>query len=154
MLYYSRRFDEAEIQGRKALELDPGLSRVHIFLARIYLDSGQYERSLKERAILLGNGDTAQTTRLEEEFNAAFRGGGREGLLRKQLEESRKRGRIGGLVEFCAALGDKECTFEGIKAAEKAGHPILDYVKVDPYFDFIRADNRYSELLRRLNLPL
>ena len=57
-------------------------------------------------------------------------------------------------VEFCAALGDKECTFEGLGAAEQARHPILDYLEVDPYFDFIRADTRYTELLRRLNLPL
>jgi len=89
--------------------------------------------------------------------------------LRKQLEVSRQLGRsssandrlyfhpdvgIGGWVEFCAALGDKECTFEGLGAAEQARHPILDYLKVDPYFDFIRADPRYPELLRRLNLPL
>ena len=57
-------------------------------------------------------------------------------------------------MEYCALLGDKECTFEGLKAAEQSGHPILDCLNVDPYFDFIRADPRYTELLRRLNLQL
>ena len=115
------------------------------------------------------SGDATKTAQLEAVFGAAFRAGGREGLLRKELEVRRQMGRssnetevryfhpnvgIGGWVEFCAALGDKECTFEGLKAGEKAGHPILDYLKVDPYFDFIRADPRYTELLLRLKLPL
>jgi DNA-binding winged helix-turn-helix (wHTH) protein/TolB-like protein/Tfp pilus assembly protein PilF len=169
MLYYSRRLDEAEVQARKTLELDPGFFRAHIFLSRIYLDKGQYDRSLQERAQLLGHGDANKTARLENIFSAALRAGGREGLLQKQLEISKQLGSsadpndrryfhpnvgIGGWVEFCAALGDKECTFAGLQAAEQARHPILDYLKVDPYFDFIRNDPRYTELLGRLNLPL
>lgn len=169
MLYYARRFDEAEVQARKTLELDPGFYRVHIFLSRLYIDQGQYEDSLKERALLLSRGDATKAEQLKQDFLAAFRAGGRDGLLRRQLEVSRQLSRssnpndrryfhpnvsIGGWVEFCAALADKECTFEGLKAAEQVGHPILDYLKVDPYFDFIRSDQRYTELLRRLNLPL
>jgi hypothetical protein len=49
----------------------------------------------------------------------------------------------------------KNSTFsKGWAQAEQARHPNRDYLKVDPYFDFIRTTPRYTELLRRLNLPL
>jgi tetratricopeptide (TPR) repeat protein len=158
-LYYSRRPIEAEAQFRKALELDPGFFRAHVFLSRIYFDKGRDDESIRERALVLARGDDTKAARFEALFRTAYRAGGREAYLRKQLEIRNEPGifhanRVGGWVESCALLRDKDCTFEALREVERTRHPFIDSIKVDPYFDFIRADPRYTELLRRLKLPL
>lgn len=159
MLYFAGRLGEAEAQMRKALELDPGMHRPRIFLSRIYFDRGLIEQSIKERALLLARGDEARRGRYEATLLAAYRAGGREGYLRRQVElcalpEMHHDHRVGGRVESCARLGDKDCAFAALDEAERVRHPIVDLIKVDPYFDSLRSDPRYADLLRRMKLPL
>ncbi|HLL16097.1 MAG TPA: winged helix-turn-helix domain-containing protein [Pyrinomonadaceae bacterium] len=159
MLYFAGRLEDAEAQMRKALELHSGMFRPHVFLSRIYFDRGLIERSVKERALLLAQGDEARRARYEATLLAAYRAGGREGYLRRQVElcalpEMHHDHRVGGRVESCARLGDKDCAFAALDEAERVRHPIVDLIKVDPYFDSLRSDPRYAELMRRLKLPL
>ena len=155
MLYFGRRHDEAAAQLRRVLELEPGLYRARVFLSRIHFDRGQYEGAIRERALTLARGDEAEARRVEAELLTAYRAGGPEGYLRRTLELRNGPGvspehRLGIWAESCARLGDRECTFEALREAERARHPIVDSLKVDPYFDFLRSDPRYAELLRKI----
>lgn len=157
MLYMAGRMKEAEAQARRALELEPALYRGHTILSRIYFDQGLYELSFAERALALARGDQTRAANFKATLAGAFRTGGREGYLRKHLELLAQPGiapenRVGGRLETCARLGDKECTFDALKEAEQTRHPLLDTIKVDPYFDFVRPDPRYAELMRKLGL--
>ena len=157
-LYFAHRPNEASEQFRRALELQPGFYRANVFLSRVYFDQGRYEEAIRERALTFGHGDAAEARRFEGKLAAAYRAGGADGYLRQTLQMRNEPGivpnqRLGIWAESCARLGDTDCTFEALREAERARHPIVDTIKVDPYFDFIRADPRYTELLRRLNLP-
>ncbi|HEV2861035.1 MAG TPA: winged helix-turn-helix domain-containing protein [Pyrinomonadaceae bacterium] len=157
MLYFARRHDEAAAQLQRALELEPGLYRARVFLSRIHFDRGEYEEAIRERALTFSRGEEAPARRLEADFLAAYRAGGPEGFLRRALLMRHDPAvppehRIGTWAESCARLGDRECTFEALREAERARHPIVDSMIVDPYFDFLRDDPRYAELMRRLNL--
>jgi hypothetical protein len=113
---------------------------------------------MKERALLLARGDAAKAAHFEAEFRTAYHDGGPEGFLRKHFEILDEAGitpenRTGGRVETSARLHDKDRTFAALEEAERQRHPIIDYIQVDPYFDFLRTDPRYAELLARLKVP-
>lgn len=64
----------------------------------------------------------------------------------------------GILAQLYAKLGDKDRAFywlrEGIEHHTKAiSDPILEWTKVDPGLASLRADSRFSELIRRMGLP-
>jgi len=47
VLYWARRYGEAEAQCRSALELDPNFYRIHILLGRIYTAQGRYSEAIE-----------------------------------------------------------------------------------------------------------
>jgi hypothetical protein len=49
-------------------------------------------------------------------------------------------------------LGDKDHAFVWLNKAAEAHSPIL-FIKSDPYWNSIRSDPRYADLLRRMGLP-
>ncbi len=52
-----------------------------------------------------------------------------------------------------ALLGEKDRSFSLLEKAyaEKSGN--LLYIKSDPFFDSLRSDPRYADLLKRMGLP-
>jgi serine/threonine-protein kinase len=49
-------------------------------------------------------------------------------------------------------LGDKDHALVWLNKAAEAHSQIL-FIKFDPYWDSIRSDPRYADLLRRMGLP-
>jgi hypothetical protein len=49
-------------------------------------------------------------------------------------------------------LGDKDKAFVWLNKAADAHSQIL-FIKSDPYWDSVRSDPRYADLLRRIGLP-
>jgi hypothetical protein len=49
-------------------------------------------------------------------------------------------------------LGDKDRAFEALNRACDNREMLIDYIKVDPFFDPLRSDPRYFALLRPMNL--
>jgi serine/threonine-protein kinase len=47
VLYWARKYAEAEAQCRSALELNPNFYRIHILLARIYAVQGKYSAAIE-----------------------------------------------------------------------------------------------------------
>jgi tetratricopeptide (TPR) repeat protein len=63
--------------------------------------------------------------------------------------------RIGTAFDLPAlylGLGDKDRAFEALNRACDNREMLIDYIKVDPFFDPLRSDPRYFALLRRMNL--
>jgi len=50
-------------------------------------------------------------------------------------------------------LGDKEAAFQSLERAYAERDPRLDELKVEPYFDSLRSDPRYQELLTNMHFP-
>ncbi len=51
------------------------------------------------------------------------------------------------------SLGEKDKAFEWLENAYKERGGYLDLLKVDPWYDPIRDDPRFQDLLRRMNFP-
>jgi Flp pilus assembly protein TadD len=51
-----------------------------------------------------------------------------------------------------AGLGDKDHAFEWLERAYEEHSTLMGYVKMDPRFDPLRSDRRFSDLLGRIGL--
>jgi hypothetical protein len=68
-------------------------------------------------------------------------------------EESKKRPLIQSFVaRVYAQLGDKERAFAWLEKAIDERDPSVIRLKIDPMFDNLRSDPRYTKLLQRMNL--
>lgn len=73
-----------------------------------------------------------------------------------ELKEPQKHVQVDGyeLAVIYTALGDKQQAFEYLDKEYATGGWFLNFLKVEPYFDSLRGDPRFKELLKRMNLPL
>jgi len=58
------------------------------------------------------------------------------------------------IAEIYIGLGDKDRAFEWLEKAYEDRSEWLTWIAIEPKLDPIRADPRFAELLRRMNLPL
>jgi hypothetical protein len=81
---------------------------------------------------------------------------GYEGALRRAIEIASNTS-VADYDPYFAAksyvlLGDKDQALVWLNKAAEAHSQIL-FIKADPYWDSIRSDPRYADLLRRMGLP-
>ena len=69
----------------------------------------------------------------------------------EQLKE--QGGEAGAIGVLHAGLGQLDEAFEWLHRAAKKRSWILFDLKVSPWFDPLRSDPRYEDLLRQMNLP-
>jgi hypothetical protein len=56
-----------------------------------------------------------------------------------------------GLVH--TSLNDRDAAFRYLDCAYKEHAPWMAYLKVSPWFENLRGDRRFDDLLRRMNFP-
>jgi pentatricopeptide repeat protein len=82
--------------------------------------------------------------------------GRRSDALRLLAELKRRRitgyAPAGAFVNAYLGLGENEEAFPWLEQAYKEQSNMLQFVKVHPYFDPIRKDSRFADLVRRVGL--
>jgi TolB-like protein/DNA-binding winged helix-turn-helix (wHTH) protein/Tfp pilus assembly protein PilF len=153
---WMRQYDKAIEENRRALDMDPSFPDAHGGLALAYMGKGMYEESIKEMeqvAILDGKPDLAETMKL------AYARGGYKGALKSQLKYYKDRRSAGSYVAYWdealthAQLGNKELALQALEKAY-AEREDIDNLSVNPSWDFIRADPRFQDLVRRAGPPV
>lgn len=155
VLHMARRDDEAIVAFRKVLEMDPNFGFGHWALGRAYAEKGMYEQAIAsfQKAIPL-SGDSPDEP---AELGRAYARSGRKAEARKiadDLKEQSKRRYIAPCViaSLYAALGEKDQAFIWLDKAYDAHDFILVMLKVEPMFDDLRSDPRFTVLLKRVGL--
>jgi serine/threonine-protein kinase len=74
--------------------------------------------------------------------------------LLAELQERKKTGYVpaAAFVNAYLGLGENDKAFDWLEQAFKEQSSILQLLKVHPYFDPIRADPRFANLVRRVGL--
>jgi serine/threonine protein kinase/Tfp pilus assembly protein PilF len=153
MYYSSREYDKSIQQCRKVVEMYPDVSMPHDTISGDYTQKKIYEKALQEyqRSLILQG-----ETELSAAMGKAFAAGEWVGVLRKRVEVSQKHDTSdydpAFVAECYAALDEKDKAFLWLEKAYDE-HSSLLFIKVEPDFDNIRSDPRYSDLLRRMGLP-
>jgi TolB-like protein/Tfp pilus assembly protein PilF len=155
VLYLSRQYDKAILQYRAALELDPNFVLAHLWFGRPYLQKGMYTEAISElrKAVELSGGSTISLSTLGHAYASA----GERDEAKKILVRLRERSRRQYVPSYWVALiytglGDKTKAFHWLRRAYREHSSWLAWVKVEPRFDVLRSDKRFSSLLQSMGL--
>jgi tetratricopeptide (TPR) repeat protein len=163
--FMAHKYDEAIVQYRKALELEPdAITYFGLVLARA--EKGDYATAISEaeKATKLNNSPLLLTG-LASAYARAGRRADANRVLRRLEEIWERQGvapawHVAGSPYVCpyevagvyAQLGDKDRAFEWLDKAYR-NRSCLYWVRQDPRFDSIHSDPRFQELLAKMNFP-
>ena len=154
--YNTRRYEEAVAQARNALEIDSTFSR-----ALFWLGLAQEQLHRPEEAIPALQRTIASAGRIPVYLAAlghAYATADRRTEALVIVEELRRRSASGYISPFDIAtvlvgLNMRDAAFKALEEAYEGRAWGLVYLLVDPRFDPIRSDPRYTDLVRRIGLP-
>jgi len=153
--YYAHQYPQAIEQCQKTLAMDGGFVAAHVFLGRAYLQKASYPEAIAEfrKALQLSDGDTNELAALGLAL-AASRQGAEARKILDQLKERSQQTYVQPMwvAAIYIALGEKDQAFDWIQKAYDDRSAWLVYLKVDPLFDNVRQDARFTDLLRRVGL--
>jgi TolB-like protein/DNA-binding winged helix-turn-helix (wHTH) protein/Tfp pilus assembly protein PilF len=156
VLYFARRYDEAIAQADETFELAPDFGPARVLLGRIYVAKGMHDRAVEElehAQRLMGLRPDVVTPHA---YVLARAGRRREALA--TLDELRRISKPRDPAPFRIAmvhigLGETDRAFEWLQKAFEARDWQIALLKVEPAFDSLRSDPRFSALLERVDLP-
>src|SRR6185436_2702156 len=155
-LYLARRYDEAIEQLLKAIDLEPNYWVSRVLLGRCYLQTGklseavaqfekakQIEKSIPEVLASLGHGLALS---------------GRKAEALKIVHELQDRSTTEFVSSYTIALvyiglGMKEEALQYLEKSYSEGSFYMIHLKVEPILDSVRADPRFTDIVRRVGHP-
>lgn len=154
--YYNRQYDQAIKQLRNVVEMRSDFALAHLWLGRSLQQVGRYEDALAE---------FTQAERVLQEWPVllAARGfvdgaSGRTIEARAVLSEmeslsKRKFVTSYGVALVYAGVGENDAAFTWLeKAFDERSHWLV-WLRLDPRWDNLRSDPRFSVLVSRMNFP-
>ena len=154
-LFHARRNDEAIRELRSVLAIEPENARALWYLGFALIEASRFDEAITtlERVAAISDRRPAVLGVLVRAY--AHAGHRREAL--RVLDELHRMNRAGyvpaaAFVNAYLGLGDSERAFDWLERASRERSSILQLVKVHPFFDPLRGDPRFAELLRRANL--
>jgi TolB-like protein/Tfp pilus assembly protein PilF len=158
LMYQAGRHDEAIQLVRQALDLDPNFAQARYYLGRNYAAYGKYDEAIQEfeRAIHLAGVSGGQIQSL-----AGL--GWVYGVTGNRDEAQKVLDKLGGLAsghyvssfrtaQVYAGLGEKDRAIEWLRKACEERSEELVYLKVQHFWDPLRADPRFQEILGHVGL--
>jgi eukaryotic-like serine/threonine-protein kinase len=156
----ARHYDRSIAQQQKTLDLDPNATWTRALLAWVYAAKRMYPQALAEydkiadrdKAVAPENqlvadglgwlyaisGRKAEALKIAQEV---------KGLSSHAYVDSYQ------LATIYAGLGEKDEAFRLLEKGYEEHSGSMPYLAEDPFWDSIRSDPRYADLLRRMDLP-
>jgi TolB-like protein len=151
MLYFARRYDEAVEYFKKALDMDPNFMRAHLILGQTYVLQNKIEQAIPEfEAVSRLSQGTLGAIMLGYCHATAGRTSEAKRILQSVLSLSpTKYVPPTGIAFIYAAMKENDRAFEWLnKAIEEHAGGFL-FIKVDPFFDSLRPDPRFTQLMKK-----
>jgi DNA-binding winged helix-turn-helix (wHTH) protein/TolB-like protein len=153
--YFARRFDQSIEQSGKILEMDTRFIQAYEFLGRAYEQKGRYEEAIAA---------FQEALKLRSDYTNCLGPLGRTYAVSGKQDEAQKildqlKGLSGRryvmpyhIATIYTALGDKDQAFAWLQKAYDERDDRLMFLKVDPFWDSLRSDPRYANLVRGIGL--
>jgi serine/threonine-protein kinase len=154
--YCARRYDEAAEQLHRTLEMDANFAQAYLWLGLVRQAQGRWNESAEafEKGAQLTSGSPTMRSGLA--MTRAL--GGDTAEAKRLLAEMDERAKTGyvpmvTMVQIQVALGDNDRAFEWLEKAFAYRASFMMPLPVYPFFDSIRGDPRFDDLLRRQEAP-
>ncbi len=154
--YFRREYDKGLAQAREAQSLYPGISAFHTYLSNFYTAQGQDKLSAEE--ILLDEESGGATPERLAALKAANESAGTRGLRLKRIELNKKAaGKESSnaydvAIDY-AAVGNTDEALVWLERAFQVRDSKMPLIGVEPIFDGLRSNRRFTQLLRQMGLP-
>jgi tetratricopeptide (TPR) repeat protein len=155
--WFQRKYQPAIDELQKAIELDPNNGVTLEFMGYMLLKNDRPTEAVAhiQRAITLGGMFNAQQL---AELQRTYEREGASAFLRKQADFAQQMNNSGkyysplliGLIY--AAAGDREPAFQWLEKAVAEHAPWLPEMKLEPTYDVLRSDPRFSQMLKKVGL--
>lgn len=153
--HFSKQFDKAEEQYKKTLEKNPNYVEAVFALGLAYSFTDRYDEAIStlNKALELSNGRLVIRCALAR---AQVRNGMREEAIKtKEYLIQLQRERHVSPYYFAvvdAALGDTDAAMDSLYKSFDEHFGILVYLKASPFFQNLKSDQRFNELLIMIGL--
>ena len=156
--YYAHNYDRAIAPIEQALKSGPNRPRPlpHSILGTIYEQKGMYDEAIVNFRDAIGQSGGFPVYVAQLAHAEAASGNRAEALrILEELKRLPKDKYVppDEIAAVYAALRQKETAFEWLDQAYQVRSASLINLKVDPRFDSLRSDQRFSDLVRRIGLP-
>jgi serine/threonine-protein kinase len=152
LLFLARQPDQAIEQLQKTLQLAPEYPLAHLFLALAYNEKRLHEQAIAEleRYANTPGGRTIFKATLGFVYAQAGRKAEAISILNELKERSTTNQYLSPfqIALIYEGLGENDNAIEWLQTAKQERDPFLMYIRVDPNFDSLRDDTRFTELLR------
>ncbi len=154
ILYLARRFDEANVQFKRVIEIFPQWTTANGWIWLVYEMKGDYDKAF-EWLIINQQRNNVTTDRIET-YETAWRQGGWGQVGEKMLEMETSRSPTANFYATArnyVRVGKHDLAMEFLKKAFDNRQYQMTWLNVDPFFDPLRGDPRFDELVRSVGLP-
>jgi tetratricopeptide (TPR) repeat protein len=142
--------------AKKNLAIESTFIPAHHLLGQAHLANGHFPEALAElkKALDLSEGDTNELATLAYGHAAAHE----TAEARKLLQELKERSEQTYVQPLALAVihigrGNRDEAFDWLAKAFADRSAGLVYLKIDPVFDSLSTDERFTDLVRRVGLP-
>jgi TolB-like protein/DNA-binding winged helix-turn-helix (wHTH) protein/Tfp pilus assembly protein PilF len=156
LLCSAGRFDEAIEKAREAMELDPNFRLTYYFLGLAYTGKQMYPEAIAEyqKGIALDENDEWARSGLGRTFAIAGDRAAATKILKQLLQDSRQRGDLSLEIAYIySELHDRDQAFVWLEKAFQDREGGLLFLNTPLYFQPIRSDPRFADMVRPIGLP-
>jgi len=155
-MYFSRQNDRATEYLRNSVLIEPVNFIPHLFLGYTLCAAGDYEQAIESfRTACKMSGDNL-TALARLGYACGLSGQTQEAASILKTIEQQAKSRFVPAHHFAflhIGLGQRDLAIAALQKALREHSDYLVYLNVDPPFDILRGDPRFTDLLNRLNLP-
>ena len=152
ILYTGRQYDRAIQHLQRAIQAFPDFVQNYAMLGLAYEAKGMHKEAIDvlEKAMKLTGGAPTLAALLAH----AHAGAGDKSQAQQLLKEFSKRKDITPIAFAVAYMdvGDKDRAFEWFEKGVDEHSMFIDELKVEPMYDSLRSDPRFTALLRKMRL--
>jgi tetratricopeptide (TPR) repeat protein len=152
--YFTHEYDRAGAQLQRVVEMNPKFPDAHSMLGAVYAKQARYQEAIAELLKSRELDGSDQRGKLGSVYAISGQRGEAQKLL-DQLREESKQKYVSpyNIALIYEGLGDIEQAFRSLEKAYAEHDSNIVHVKVEPEFEGLHSDPRFTDLLRRIGLP-
>lgn len=152
--YFEREYGQAVKQFKQVLEMEPDFPQAHYYLGEAFLQQKLYKEAIAEFEKIKSAEYLQQTLALLGYTYAVSKQEKRAKQILKRLNEMSGQRYVSPYCEaiIYAGLEEKENAFASLERAFENRASWMIFLDIDPWFDNLRSDSRFSDLLKKMQL--